>query len=190
MSRSTFPRATPPDFGRAFGISSVGTTAGRDTGKAFRLLRLSALGFDGIRLLIIPWSQVRVLAGPPSPLEFIALCRRERELESLGVTHRVGRRRAVSPCNHQAPHIESPRYTRLGGGHCISAWALNIGGCSESGSVNLSGPSCSQGLYEKFRIYGLGETIINVSAGMFMIIRLSIASQRDDFHRPCRLARS
>ena len=28
--------------------------------------------------LIIPWSQVRVLAGPPSPIEFMSLWRRER----------------------------------------------------------------------------------------------------------------
>ena len=34
--------------------------------------------FDGSRVLIIPWSQVRVLAGPPSPIGIIGLWRREQ----------------------------------------------------------------------------------------------------------------
>jgi len=61
-----------------FGISSVGTVGREGHRKSVQASSAFWLGFHEIRLLIIPWSQVRVLAGPPSPLENIALWRRER----------------------------------------------------------------------------------------------------------------
>jgi len=38
--------------------------------------------------LIIPWSQVRVLAGPPLLIKVMALGIETRGYESLGVSHR------------------------------------------------------------------------------------------------------
>ena len=77
-ARSTFQHNTLPDFGRAFGISSVGTAAREGHRKTVQYSSTFRSKNDGIRLLIIPWSQVRVLAGPPSPLEIIGLWPRER----------------------------------------------------------------------------------------------------------------
>ena len=61
-----------------FGISSVETVGRVGHRKSVSASSAFWLGFDEIRLLIIPWSQVRVLAGPPSPLEIIALWPREQ----------------------------------------------------------------------------------------------------------------
>ena len=60
-------------FGKGSALARSGSVSRRADRKAFRLLRLSCSRFNEIVFLIIPWSQVRVLAGPPSPSEIIAL---------------------------------------------------------------------------------------------------------------------
>ena len=63
----------------------------RDTEKAFNVLRLPETLDNEMRVLIIPWSQVRVLAGPPSPIGIIERYGTESGgLESPGVGHRGG----------------------------------------------------------------------------------------------------
>ena len=78
MCRIDFSPRSDPGF-----LPSVREGSARAVGRERHRKSVSAsstfwLRFDEIRLLIIPWSQVRVLAGPPSPLEFINLWRREQ----------------------------------------------------------------------------------------------------------------
>jgi hypothetical protein len=71
--RSTFPRDMLPHFGRMFVISSVRAIRRGRHRKSVQASSASRRRANETRVLIIPWSQVRVLAGPPSSIEFIAL---------------------------------------------------------------------------------------------------------------------
>lgn len=75
--RSIFPDDAPRYGRQTLGIGSA-KSAGRQ-GHLEAALAFSAfsLRFDGRRVLIVPWSRVRVLAGPPSPIGIMALCPRE-----------------------------------------------------------------------------------------------------------------
>jgi hypothetical protein len=77
-ARSTFQGGTTPDVGMAFGISSAESAGREGHRKDVQNSSTYLADFNEMRVLIISWSQVRVLAGPPSPIEFTNLCRRER----------------------------------------------------------------------------------------------------------------
>ena len=77
-ARSIFHRDMPLDFCLAFGISSAGAVRREGHRKSCCASSAFFHHLNVTVLLIIPWSQVRVLAGPPSIMQIIGLWHRDQ----------------------------------------------------------------------------------------------------------------